>query len=122
MSKLKKTKSYSRQDGTAFFRKTIRINGEKIEKIFSRKADADRWYLDKKREKELLESGLSAVKSDITLSEFAMHWHEKRRSNGKPFSSWMSDDGRLKKWILPEFGSREMNKITTKEWDLFLMA
>lgn len=119
MSKLKKIKSYSRQDGSSFFRKTIRINGEKIEKIFSRKVDADRWYQEKKREKELLENGLSVIKSDITLSDFAKQWHEKRKSNGKPFSSWMSDDGRLKKWILPEFGNREMNKIATKEWDSF---
>ena len=120
MSKLKRTKTYARLDGSAFYRKTIRINGEKIEKVFSRKADADKWYHDKKREKELVENGLSVVQTDITVSDFAAQWHEKRKSNGKPFSSWMSDDGRLKKWILPEFGSREMNKITTKEWDCFL--
>lgn len=119
MSKLKKTKSYARLDGSAFYRKAIRINGEKIEKVFSRKVDAERWYQDKKREKELLENGLSVIKSDITVSDFANQWHEKRKTNGKPFSSWLSDDGRLKKWILPEFGSREMNKITTKEWDAF---
>lgn len=119
MSKINKVKSYARQDGSAFYRKSIRINGEKIEKVFSRKIDAERWYQDKKREKELLENGLSILKSDITVSEFSKDWHEKRKSNGKPLSSWVSDDGRLRKWILPEFGTREMNKITTKEWDSF---
>ncbi|MBC7457931.1 MAG: tyrosine-type recombinase/integrase [Bdellovibrionaceae bacterium] len=120
MSKIIKNKTYSRVDGSSFHRKSIRINGEKIEKVFSRKVDADRWYQDKRREKELAESGLSPIISDITVSDFSKDWHEKRKTNGKPFSSWSSDDGRLKKWILPAFGARNMNKITTKEWESFL--
>ena len=115
-----KNKTYSRNDGSVFHRKSIRINGEKIEKVFSRKVDADRWYQEKKREKELFESGLSALKADITVEDFAREWHEKRKANGKPIGSWISDDGRLRKWILPEFGDREMNRITTKEWEHFL--
>jgi len=120
MSKINRTKTYSRQDGSTFQRKSIRINGEKIEKVFSRKVDAERWYQDKKREKELVENGLTLVSNDLTVEAFAKNWHEKRKSNGKPFSSWSSDDGRLKKWVLPAFASRIMNKVTTKEWESFL--
>ncbi len=84
MSKINKSKTYSRNDGSSFFRKSIRINGEKTEKVFSRKVDAERWYQDKKREKELSENGLSLIKSDITVSDFSKNWHEKRKINGKP--------------------------------------
>lgn len=115
-----KQKAYLRQNGTVFYRKSIRIQGEKIEKVFSRKADGDRWYLEKKREKELVENGLALLKSDILVSDFANAWLEKRRLNGKPLSSWESDETRLRLYILPEFGSREMNKITTKDWEGFM--
>ena len=47
-------------------RKAIRINGEKFEKRFSRKSDADKWYSEKIREKELIENGLSFVKSETS--------------------------------------------------------
>ena len=61
------------------------------------------------------------MKSDeITVGTFAIEWHERRRLNGKPLSSWSSDDGRLRKWILPRFGQREMGKISTLEWESFL--
>ena len=84
-------KTYTRQNGTVFYRKSIRIHGEKTERSFSRKADAERWYLEKKREKELEENGLSLPKTDVLVSEFADAWLEKRRLNGKPLSSWESD-------------------------------
>ncbi len=101
-------------------RRTIRIHGEKIEKTFTRKVDADRWYLEKKREKELVERGLSLKTEDITLQDFALKWHERRKLNGKPLSSWESDDGRLRKYILPQFGHRNLGQISTKEWESFL--
>lgn len=101
-------------------RKTIRIHGERIEKTFTRKIDADRWYNEKKREKELTENGLAIKNEDITVADFAKDWHERRKLNGKPLSSWSSDDGRLRKWIIPKFGHREMAKITTLEWEIFL--
>ncbi len=113
-------KIYKRQDGSNFFRKSIRINGEKIEKSFSRKVDSDKWYTEKKREKELVESGLQLEREDIQLSDFAKIWLERRKQNGKPLSSWESDEARLRKYILPEFGEREMSRISTKEWETFL--
>lgn len=101
-------------------RRTIRMNGEKVEKTFSRKADADSWYFNKKREKECLSSGLSLPKEEILLQDFSNLWLQKRKDNGQPFSSWFSDHGRLKKYILPVFGKKWLNKITTKEWENFL--
>ncbi len=120
MSKKVVQKSYARNDGSTFYRKTIRIQGEKIEKSFSRKVDAERWYQEKKREKELVENGLSIGKSDVSVADFASSWLEKRKLNGKPMSSWESDETRLRKYILPHFGHREMNKISTKDWESFL--
>jgi integrase len=120
MSKLNKTKLYARQNGSSFYRKTIRINNEKIEKVFSRKVDAEKWYQDKKREKELLENGMSLPSTDLTLQAYALDWLEKRRLAGKPLGSWESDEGRLRKYILPQFGHREFNRISTKEWEIFL--
>lgn len=112
--------SSCRQSTKASHRKTIRIHGEKIEKRFSRKVDADKWYIEKKREKELVERGISLPKSEITVQEFAMNWLERRKLNGKPTSSWNSDEGRIRKYILPEFGQRFLNRISTKEWEMFL--
>lgn len=100
-------------------RKTIRIHGERIEKTFTRKIDADRWYSEKKREKELVERGLSFKTEETTLQDFALKWLERRKLNGKPLSSWESDDGRLRKYILPQFGHRNLCQISTKEWELF---
>lgn len=77
-------------------RKTIRIHGEKMEKTFSKKADADRWYLEKKREKDLVESGLSFKVHEVTVEEFSSKWLQQRKQNGKPLSSWESDEGRLR--------------------------
>ena len=102
------------------YRKTIRIHGEKVEKTFTRKSDADKWYHKKKQEKEYLHGGLKPKESEMLLANFALSWLEKRKANGQPFSSWSSDEGRLRKFILPAFGQRCLNKISTKEWESFL--
>lgn len=102
------------------YRKAITINGKKIEKRFSRKSDADRWYSEKRREKELVENGLSLKIEGTTFQEFASKWLEFRKLNGKPLSSWESDESRLRKYILPEFGHRLINKIPTIEWESLL--
>jgi len=115
-----RSRSYSRQDGTVFYRKAIRIHGEKIEKTFSRKLDAEKWYAEKKREKELLENGLNVATTEITVAEFAKTWLQTRKDNGKPLSSWESDEQRLRKFILPKFKSRELRSISTREWETFL--
>ncbi len=115
-----KNRSYLRQSGSTFYRKAIRINGVKIEKSFSRKVDAEKWYADKKREKELVENGLDLPKTARLLNEFSAEWLEKRKQNGKPMSSWQMDEARLRLYIVPEFGGRPLQMISTREWESFL--
>lgn len=102
------------------YRKAITINGKKIEKRFSRKSDADRWYSEKRREKELVENGLSLPTEEVTIQEYSLQWLESRKLAGKPLSSWESDETRMRKYILPYFGHREINQISTKEWESYL--
>lgn len=102
------------------YRKAIRINGEKIEKRFSRKSDADRWYSEKRREKELVENGLSLPTQEITIQEYSSMWLNSRKLAGKPLGSWESDETRLRKYILPQFGHRDLKRISTKEWESYL--
>lgn len=111
---------YTREDGSTGYRRTIRINGRKIQKKFSKKKDADNWYAEKKREKELIGSGLQLERPDLLVSEFSDEWLKKRKANGKPQSSWESDEQRLRKYIVPHFGDRVMDRIATKEWEDFL--
>lgn len=117
----KSSKKAKQKHGASGFsyRRTIRINGKKIERTFSRRQDADQWYLERKREKELCESGMAPTQSDICLNDFAAQWMEKRKSNGKPFSSWSSDEQRLRLYVLPRFGDRTMSEISLKEWEDF---
>lgn len=105
---------------SSFYRKAITINGKKIEKRFTRKSDAERWYSEKRREKELIENGLSLPTEQITVKEYSSKWLESRKLAGKPQSSWESDKTRLRKYILPQFGHRGLNQIPTKEWEFYM--
>ncbi len=98
----------------------IRINGRLISKSFSRKTDADRWYAEMKREKELIESGLKTKLQDCTLRDFSENWLAARRSNGQPLSSYQQEEARLRLYILPVFGTRDIATISTVEWERFM--
>ncbi len=113
---------FYREDGTSGYRRTIRINGKKLEKKFSRKVDADRWYQEKLREKELVESGMSPTRTGTTLKTFADEWMQKRKDNGKPMSSWAIESQRMRDYVLPKFGSRSLDRITTREWETLFDA
>jgi site-specific recombinase XerD len=56
----------------------------------------------------------------MTVQEFSLNWLESRKLAGKPLGSWESDETRLRKYILPHFGHRELNRISTKEWESYL--
>jgi integrase len=116
-----KKKAHYRHDGTPSYKKEIRINGKRLTKRFTRIVDAERWYAEKKREKELLESGMMLPQSmtDMRLRDFAEAWLLKRKQQGKPYSSWSSDEDRLSKWILPEFGDRNLQAISSRELEIF---
>lgn len=101
-------------------RRFIRIHGKLISKRFSRKTDADRWYVEKKREKELVESGMHSPVTLIPLAVYADRWMASRKAQGKPESSWKTDERRLRLHILPRMGSRMIQQIVRREWDEFL--
>lgn len=105
---------------TETYKKEIRINGRRITRRFTRRADADRWYGEKKREKELVERGLSASEQETMFADYAATWIERRRQQGKPLGSWMSDQERLRKWVLPVFGQRVLQRINSQEFESFL--
>ena len=79
------------------YRKEIRINGRRHTQRFDRSADAERWYLEKKREKDLRESGTSLPSEllEVSLEQYAAAWMKKRIDQGKPYSSWSTDQDRL---------------------------
>lgn len=117
-----KRNAHVRKDGTLSYKKEIRINGRRLTKRFSRLADADKWYAEKKREKELVERGLSdpSLIPNTKISDYAETWMQKRKSQGKPYGSWLSDQERLRKWILPVFGDRILQKVSSQEFEAFL--
>ena len=115
--KMSNTKTKER----AAYRRHIRINGKLISRRFLRRADADRWYLEQKREKELIENGIKPATLELTpLHEFAERWMLTRKAHGKPESSWRTDERRLRLHILPKMGERHLQQVTRREWEEYL--
>lgn len=108
------------QPNNSSHRAFIRLNGRLISKSFSRKTDADRWYAEMKRQKELIESGLKTELRSSSLRTFAEGWLAARKDNGQPLSSYQQEEARLRLYILPAFGGRAMETISTAEWEKFL--
>lgn len=102
------------------YRKFIRIRGKLVNKTFTRKTDADRWYQNQKHEKELLESGLSRPINSMILKDFAQKWLDYRKTQGKPTNSWIVDEQRLRIHILPKFGDIPMQQIFHSIWEQHL--
>ncbi|HVK62218.1 MAG TPA: tyrosine-type recombinase/integrase, partial [Bdellovibrionales bacterium] len=98
----------------------IRMNGRLISKTFRRKTDADRWYQEMKREKELVESGMADDLKTQTVGEFVRAWLETRRANGQPLSSYAQEESRMRLYVLPKFESRDLDSVATTEWERFL--
>lgn len=109
MSKIKST-----------YKKEIRINGKRIAKRFTRIADAERWYAEMKRAKELARSGLAPQSQDVLFADYAATWLARRKQQGKPLGSWMTDEERLRKWVLPVFGQHVLQRINSQELEAFL--
>ncbi len=101
-------------------RRFIRINGKLISKSFSRKADADRWYAEIKRQKELDEAGLDFKANGTPLSEYTERWLRTRLANGQPQSSYVQEEARMRLYVLPEFGGRDIDRVTSSEWERFI--
>ena len=101
-------------------RRHIRLNGKLTSKRFSRKTDADRWYQEQLRRKQLIESGLESPVFNETFKNFCEIWLQGRKANGQPQSSYQQEDARLRRYVYPVFGHRILETITTREWDQFL--
>ena len=104
----------------ATHRRYIRIHGKLHAKSFLRKTDADRWYVEKKREKELAEGGVQQPIQLVDLGSFAEQWMLSRKAQGKPESSMRTDERRLRLHVLPAMGNRPLQRITRREWEAFL--
>jgi hypothetical protein len=87
--------------------------------FFSRKTDADRWYMEKRREKELVKSGLRPHLIFKQLGEFAKDWLLSRKVQ-HPITTWKNEEERLSKFVLPEYSTRNLHEIQTGEWESFL--
>ena len=102
------------------YRRHIRINGKLQSKRFLRKTDADRWYNEQLRKKQLIESGLEEEVFSETFKSFAEKWMSSRKANGQPRSSYRQEISRMEKYLYPVFGHRILETIHTREWDQFL--
>lgn len=101
-------------------RRFIRVNGKILGRTFSRKADAERWYQEIKRQKELGKSGIQMPAQPIIFSDYASDWLFQRKSQGQPASSHRLEVARLKNHILPVMGARNLQQISAGEWEAFL--
>ena len=109
----------SKDDRKSAHRRFIRIRGRLVSKRFTRKTDADRWYTDKRQEKERVESGMLNPIQPVSVSDYAGRWMANRKAQGKPQSSWKTDERRLRLHLLPAFGKRMIQQIARREWEEF---
>jgi integrase len=104
------------------YRKTIRQHGKIIDKTFGRKEDADRWYWEMRRQKDLAKNGLEISITEKTVQDFAEEWLQNRKIDGKPSSSLRVEIQRFEDYVTPIFGHRPMHRILQREWEDFLSS
>jgi len=121
MFEVKKANNHShrRKNGSIGYGRGIRINGKKINKYFSRKTDANDWYIKMKREKELLEAGIKTQLVPMKFGDYIEEWLEVRKAKN-PISTWKTEQERLNGFIVPYFKERPLHQISTGEWENFL--
>lgn len=120
MAKKKSSVFYERSNGTKVYRKTIRIYGKAEQAFFSKKKDADKWYSEKLREKELFKNGITPVIETTTFDEYAEKWLEIRERSGKAKSSWKLDATRLRKYYIPPLKGIIISSISSDKWEFLL--
>lgn len=74
------------------------------------KKQADDWYAEKRKEKELISRGMRASHAP-TFLDYTRLWL-KRRMETYPMSTWASDEQRLREYLLPELSQIRMDRIT----------
>lgn len=95
------------------YRRFIRIHGRMITSPrFTKKNDAENWYHEMRRKKQLLRDGVLLDESDdITFINYSRQWMRKRMENYPP-ATWKADKQRLQTYILPLISEIELNKVT----------
>lgn len=96
------------------YRRHLRIGGELISSPrFTNKKDADDWYHQQRRKKQFLRDGLIMPDSDdgIIFIDYARIWIKNRMAK-YPKGTWMSDEQRLRDYILPIMSEMPIGSIT----------
>lgn len=95
------------------YRRSIRIGNEEIKSPrFSTRADADRWYDAKRKEKLYQKEGLHAPVDKVTTLNDFFHaiWFPKRKVKYPP-STWKADEQRYRDYVAPALGMMKVAKI-----------
>jgi integrase len=101
-------------------RRQIRVNGKKVERTFSRKEDADKWYAQMLLKKERIEKGIDIGFEAKLFLPWAGEWISDRASTISK-STFRLYNGWLMKDFLPEFGQQYMHMIGTRDVERFLL-
>lgn len=100
------------------YRRFIRLGSELVSSPrFAKKADADSWYDQMKVKKQFASDGLIAPlrKNDgIKFIDYARDWMRDRMANYEA-PTWMSDEQRLRDYILPYLSEVLLNRITSRD-------
>ena len=90
-------------------RRTIQINGKRIERTFATKALADEWITSMRKKVARVKAGLPAALDEETLLVYCGRWIQLRE---KKSDFWRQDESKLRKHILPRLGDYRMRAIT----------
>lgn len=90
-------------------RRTFQHNGERIEKTFSRKADADEWYAQMKRSSERARAGMPLALDSTLVKVYCASWIMLRKNKS---NEWKTEESRLRKHILPRIGEKSLRFIS----------
>lgn len=97
------------------YRRFIRLGGRlEASPEFTRKVDADNWYDEQKRLKKLEKSGVKIISDEITFLDYTVEFINKRLET-HCYSTFVSDEQRLRDYLLPSLKDLPINKITTQK-------
>ncbi len=100
---------------TKVHRRFIRIGGKlEASPPFTRKSDADQWYDQQKRLKQAARGGILILTEEVTFLDYSIEFINKRLHT-HCYSTFVSDEQRLRDYLLPELSELPINKITTQK-------
>ena len=98
-----------------FYRRFIRVGDRLVSSPrFRKKSDAEEWFHQMRRKKQLVRDGIEISNADESppFFEYARDWFNKRREAYPP-STTTADDQRLKDYILPFLSELPIASITS---------